>query len=553
MRDKYLHTFSSDPLTTRNDLILIPISRSFVVNIEFRLSSSFSNHALLNILNPKRVMGVLLATSLLLSGSPVKAQEPSEQAIRQTIALFGSVPDVQVTRSSPAFTAAENLVNNFLTKLIGSDTKLIKTFFLDDLQTITKRGQTIEVKYSSGLSVTSDKLPSIWKEQLQKAIGDSGSGASLGAFNRKSAILLKVDPKEAELSADGVSFELSNVFLFFGGSLESPSAKLIRRDGVLGLEVGLLPRVAGGVFSGDKAVRFIPLSQFGAISTVATLNLPGNPGTPFSETPSVQVAPQTGLTLYVDASLGNDINIGTTDSPLRSISEAIRQSASGTRIVIAAGTYSAETFPLQPKSGTVLIGRGEVIVQGGGTEFVSRTFGKQHIAIVAPKEGSIENLTVTDTNGRGYGIWLESSNAMIKNCQFLNNGLDGVFVTGNSQGQILDNRFQGNKANAITTAGNAQPLLQGNTITANGTGITVAGRSRPFLNTNQIIENRDGVIVESEAFPRLRDNTIRKNQRYGLIGVGGAKVDIGEGSSSNNKITENATSDVRLLSRADAK
>jgi parallel beta-helix repeat protein len=492
----------------------------------------------------------LTTAVMLLCAPPIFAQEQmSEAKIRQTIGIFEKLPDAQIEASSPLFGAAQNQIKTFLSTLIGQEgIGFVDTFFIKDIKSISKQGNKIEVAYPNSLTYSADKLPPSWKTQIEKALADGGGQGDFGAMVRQNTLRLVVNTKEAEISTEGVSIEINNAFLFFGATLESPSAKLVRRDGVLGLEIGLLPRVAGGVFSGDRKVSFIPLSKLGAVVTVATLNYATNGGQPFAAAPTVQAPPATSAELFVDATTGSDSNAGTAQAPLKTITKAIELSTEGTKITAASGTYSSsETFPLKLKRNTSLVGVGSVQIQGGG-KFLSSTFGGQNVVLVAPKEGLVENVTVSNTTDlkRGYGMWMESSNAIIRNCRALNNALTGLVITGASKGQVLNSTFQGNRADGIDSLSTSEPLLQGNIISENGTGVSVGDKARPFLEGNQINQNRYGVTIESASFPRLRSNTIQKNKAYGVVAINGGQADIG--TPQENTVTTNGI-DLKFLER----
>jgi hypothetical protein len=74
-------------------------------------------------------------------------------------------------------------------------------------------------------------------------------------------------------------------------------------------------------------------------------------------------------------------------------------------------------FPLRLKAGVSIQGDrrtkgSKIIINGGGT-FLSPTFARQNIAILGANQASLSGVTVTNSNPRGYGLWIESSNLLV--------------------------------------------------------------------------------------------------------------------------------------------
>ncbi|MFM9157451.1 MAG: DUF1565 domain-containing protein, partial [Dolichospermum sp.] len=156
--------------------------------------------------------------------------------------------------------------------------------------------------------------------------------------------------------------------------------------------------------------------------------------------------PQISAIIYVDPVNGlNTAETGTSAKPYKTITDALSQAKPGTVIQLAPGNYSNESFPILLKPGITLRGdqanRGERVVIAGGGDYISRIFARQNITILANQDTTIEGVTVTNTNDRGTGVWIESTNPTIKNSTFVNNARDGVFVTGTGNPRIENNRF----------------------------------------------------------------------------------------------------------------
>jgi len=218
-----------------------------------------------------------------------------------------------------------------------------------------------------------------------------------------------------------------------------------------------------------------------------------------------------------------------------------------------AGTYSestGEAFPIRLPRGAVLRGNpngnGTDVVISGGGRFVSSTFASQNIAIVAANNSRIEGVTVTNSNPRGYGLWLESSrNVVIANNNFVRSTHDGIFLTGSANAYIGNNLFTGNTGSGISAVGTSTGEIRDNRFESTGFGLSIGQQSQVLLVNNRITRNVDGVIISNTAQPTLRGNAIADNQRNGLVVLSGSSgsprpdlgttVSLGNNSFSNNR------------------
>lgn len=245
--------------------------------------------------------------------------------------------------------------------------------------------------------------------------------------------------------------------------------------------------------------------------------------------------------LYVNPQSGTDTNTaGTTATkPLQSITYALQQATPGTTIQLATGEYTRENFPLILKPGVTLKGndsqQGQGVVITGGNYYLSRTFARQNVTIVAGKETQISGVTITNTNTRGTGIWVESSNPVIRNSTFIKSKREGIFVTGNAAPRIENNRFVNNDANGLSIAKDAKGEIRGNIFENTGFGIAIGGNSTPLVSNNQIRDNRNGIVLTDAAHPNLSSNIIENNREYGLVVMGKARPDLSNNSFRANK------------------
>jgi len=261
-------------------------------------------------------------------------------------------------------------------------------------------------------------------------------------------------------------------------------------------------------------------------------------------------APATATVIYVNPATGTD-NAGTgatSATPYKTISFALSQAQSGAVIQLAPGNYnqeSGESFPLLLKPGVTLRGdeatKGQAILITGGGFYTSRFFARQDITILADQDTTINGVTVTNPNGRGTGVWVESTNPVIKNSTFTNSVREGVFVTGTGNPKIESNLFLQNKGNGISITKSAQGEIRGNLFQDTGFGLAIGGTSTPLIVENQIVENQDGLFISESAKPVLRKNVIQNNKRDGIIATVNALPDLGTNESPGGNLIRNNT------------
>lgn len=257
--------------------------------------------------------------------------------------------------------------------------------------------------------------------------------------------------------------------------------------------------------------------------------------------------------LFVNPSAGDDTaGSGSERAPFRTITRALQVAAPNTTINLVRGTYSTQTgevFPLILNSGITITGdsasKGRDIVIQGGDDYLSRSYGKQNVAIVGLNQASLMGVTVTNPNRRGYGMWIESSNAVVTDNTFAGNTQDGISITGDAAPTISKNYFYRNGANGLTVSGNARPSVKENVFQQTGFGINIAQNAQPIVANNQIQYNRAGIIVQANARPKLRSNSIQANREDGLVVIGQAIPDLGSAAEpGDNEFRNNARYDI---------
>ncbi|AVH71879.1 DUF1565 domain-containing protein [Nostoc sp. 'Lobaria pulmonaria (5183) cyanobiont'] len=276
------------------------------------------------------------------------------------------------------------------------------------------------------------------------------------------------------------------------------------------------------------------------------------PSTPDSA-PVNQKTPSQANVLFVNPGVGDDkAGNGSESAPVKTITQALRLAKANTVIMLSTGTYSAETgeeFPLILKPGISIQGNPsnqgkDIIIQGGG-DYLSRSFGGQNVTIVGANQVFLTGVTVTNSNRRGYGLWIESSNPVVAENTFSGSTQDGISVSGNAAPTISKNYFDRNGANGITIAGNSSPQVKENVFHQTGFGINIAQNAAPILIGNQIQNNRSGIVVQANARPILRNNSIQDNKEDGLVAIAQAMPDLGSASEpGGNTFQNNARYDI---------
>ena len=254
--------------------------------------------------------------------------------------------------------------------------------------------------------------------------------------------------------------------------------------------------------------------------------------------------------LYVNPGSGNNVpGAGRSETtPLDTITYALQQASPGTIIKLARGSYSrqsGEVFPLVIKPGVTLQGdestRGENVEINGGGRYISPTFARQNVAVVAEKDSIISGVSLSNPNQRGTALWIEASNPIVKNNTFSQSNREGIFVTGKAAPIIVSNVFNKNGGNGISVANSATGEIRHNLFQETGFGLAIGGTSQPRIIENKIIQNRDGMFISDEAHPTLRNNVIENNVRSGIViaACAQAQPDLGTVESFGGNVFSN--------------
>ncbi|MBI4780502.1 MAG: DUF1565 domain-containing protein [Oscillatoriophycideae cyanobacterium NC_groundwater_1537_Pr4_S-0.65um_50_18] len=268
--------------------------------------------------------------------------------------------------------------------------------------------------------------------------------------------------------------------------------------------------------------------------------------------PSAQLAATQKL-LYVNSSTGNDTQAdGSESAPFRTITQALAIAQPQTIILLAPGTYSAETgevFPLVMQPDVTLQGDPTTVGQGfviqGGGRFLSPTSAGQNIAMLGANQAVLMGVTLTNPNPRGYGLWVESSSPVVLANTFTGNTHDGISTVGSSAPLIQGNVFVRNGANGITIFGNSRPQVQQNVFEETGFGINISENAAPLIQENRISQNRIGILVQEKAQPIIRGNLIEGSQEDGVAAIAQSLPNLGTvAEPGNNTFMRNSRYDI---------
>jgi parallel beta-helix repeat protein len=269
---------------------------------------------------------------------------------------------------------------------------------------------------------------------------------------------------------------------------------------------------------------------------------------------SFYINPKTGI--------DNDRVPGSRANPLRTLTYALtKRVLSGDEVKLAPGTYSlatGESFPIVIPSGVTVKasedskGR-DVLIEGGGryTSPSSARYGF-NVTFAIEKNSQLQDVTVSNTNLRGTGVWIESPSIKeaiaptVTNCTFINCNMEGVFVAGAANPKILDSVFLGSKGYGISINAKAKGEIRSNRFERNTVAISTRDEVAPSIADNTIRENiRSGVIISGSSKPVLRNNRMQKNGDDGVVVIGQACPDLGNHKQrGGNVFTDNGINDL---------
>ncbi|MBX2863173.1 MAG: S-layer homology domain-containing protein [Leptolyngbyaceae cyanobacterium MAG.088] len=258
----------------------------------------------------------------------------------------------------------------------------------------------------------------------------------------------------------------------------------------------------------------------------------------------------TAPVIYVNRT-GSAQGNGTRQSPFNTLTKALRQAVTGTTIQLEPGTYgNGESFPLIIGGGITLVGVGDNVTIRGGGLLATEDFGAQSVTLELKDRAQLRNVTVTNPQSQGVGIWLEQGSAWLTRCELKGCGRDGVFVTSSALPVLLANKFLQNQASGLFMVRRAKGEIRENRFEQTGYGIAISDQAAPLLINNQIVGNRAGIVLSRSARPVLRQNRVQRNETSGLWVQDTAQPDIGQSQDlGGNEFQENGHWDVNNESR----
>ena len=263
-----------------------------------------------------------------------------------------------------------------------------------------------------------------------------------------------------------------------------------------------------------------------------------------AQTNSLSIGATETNIIYVDPVKGSEEGDGSQESPLKTISQALKLAQPHTTIDLSPGTYSEETgenFPLIIDREITLKGspssQGHHVIITGSGYFVSPTGAGQQVAIAAIKKAkAITGVSIVNSDTRGHGLWIESANPTITHNTFIRNGNTGLSVNGSSNPIIRDNYFSRNAGNGLLVYGTSKPKVENNEFNSTGFGVSIVQNAAPTLIGNKFSGNRIGVILEGNSQAVLRDNVITDSLEYGLVAIAQSRVDLGTATKPGNNV-----------------
>ena len=251
----------------------------------------------------------------------------------------------------------------------------------------------------------------------------------------------------------------------------------------------------------------------------------------------------TSSTLFVNPASGSDGAAGSQSAPFKTIARALQQIKSGTKIQLAPGTYSAatgEAFPIVIPSGVTVLGnesnKGSGIQITGGGLFASPTFANQMVTFKLENNAQLRGVTVTNSETRGTGAWIESTAPTIAHCTIVNCKREGVFATGTANPVVNDNVFFQNAANGISIVRETKGEFRRNVCQNTGFGLAIGDNAAPLITDSRIFENRAGIVLSKAARPVLRGNIIERNTESGLVSLERSLPNLGNSQDPGGNI-----------------
>ncbi|HJP90690.1 MAG TPA: right-handed parallel beta-helix repeat-containing protein [Pyrinomonadaceae bacterium] len=241
------------------------------------------------------------------------------------------------------------------------------------------------------------------------------------------------------------------------------------------------------------------------------------------------------------------------------ITEAIKNSGPGTRIIVRPGLYQEGLIIDKPLE---IIGDGEpgeVVVQAIGMDVI----------LFQTTMGRVVNLVLRQMGGeKWYGVDITQGRLELEDCDITSESLACVGIHGGASPRLRRNRIHDSKnGNGVLVYQNAQGTLEDNDIFRNAfSDVEIKSGSNPTLRRNRIHDSKPsgGVLVHEGGQGIFEDNdifgselagveikntgnpTLRRNRIYESKTSGILVFDGGLGILEDNEIFGNANSGVQI-------
>ncbi|NJN21818.1 MAG: DUF1565 domain-containing protein, partial [Leptolyngbya sp. RL_3_1] len=256
------------------------------------------------------------------------------------------------------------------------------------------------------------------------------------------------------------------------------------------------------------------------------------------------------LILFVHPVNGQDTHDGTRAAPLKTLREALRRSEPGTVIELAAGRYVAangEQFPVQilPQRRVVGPNMGEPAILQGSGALRHPVLGLVEVTGVAADQAQLENLTLTNPEPRGIGLWIDQGRPIVQAVQCTGCDRYGLVILDEAIPTILATQLLNNGEAGLALFRRGKGALVRLQCRQNQVGIALFDQAAPLIQNCDIRQNQTGITLTDTARPVLRGNQIRQNQIYGLHNQGQGAPDLGVAQDEGaNVFRDNGQADI---------
>jgi nitrous oxidase accessory protein NosD len=234
------------------------------------------------------------------------------------------------------------------------------------------------------------------------------------------------------------------------------------------------------------------------------------------------------------------------DSPLKSLTEALKVAAAGSRIVVHPGRYH-ERLVLEKPVEIVGVGRRQEIVleAGAGNTVVLKTSRAAIRGITIEQSGesaeaescaidvpggqlTLEDCSIRSKAKNGIRVHGDVASAIVRRCAILDGTSSGIHFDNGAHGLLEDCDFEGQGEAAIVVRQQASPVLRQCRVNgkARKIGIHAGDRGRGVFEECTVADCLEfGLLVEGNSLPSLRGCTIRGNKIGGEVFHAGAEFE----------------------------